>query len=169
MKTLIIIVTSLMTLTSFTTTNNFSKVNGITSSEKLAERIITALQNESASEYVGLFPTLGEFHELMNSNAAQYGPYLSHAKLDFEKEYNDVLIPAVNKSFSELLQSGREKGIVWSEIQFQRADFKVENKNGITVPGLISFSFKGSVYQLRLEKAIVFKNNWKVGQYLQLI
>jgi hypothetical protein len=170
MKTLIIILTSLsMTLTSFTTTSNFLKINGATSSEQLGESIITALQNESSSQYVNLFPSLGEFHELMNANAAAYGPHLSEAKRDFEKEYNDVLIPAVNKSFREILQSGKEKGIVWSEIKFNSADFKMKNKNGLTVPGIISFSYNGAVYQLRLEKAIVLQNNWKIGQYLQLI
>jgi hypothetical protein len=170
MKNLLIIITSIsMTLTSFTTVSNVSRVNGITSSEQLGERIVAALQSESPSEYIRLFPSLGEFHELMNSNADAYGPYLAEAKMDFDKEYNDALIPAVKKSFREILQSGREKGIVWSEIKFQSADFKLENKHGLTVPGIISFSYKGKVHQLRLEKAIVLQNNWKVGQYLQLV
>jgi hypothetical protein len=158
-----------MTLTSFRTTNSLSNENTITSAEQLGERIIIALQHESSIEYVNLFPSLEAFHHLMNLNGDVYGPYLSEAKSDFEREYKEILVPSVHKSFQEILRSGKERGIEWSEIKFNSVEFKQENKNGLTVPGIISFSYKGTVFQLRVEKAIVLQDNWQVGRYLHLL
>jgi hypothetical protein len=157
-----------MTLTSFTTINRSSGETRFTSAAQLGEKIISALNHQSVTEYTSLFPTLQEFHLLMDHNAPVYGPYLPEAKRDFEQEYRDVIIPAVAKSFEEILKTGTEKGISWSEVKFESADFDLANKTGLSVPGIVSFSYNGQVHHLRIEKAILLDNNWKVGQYLHL-
>lgn len=170
MKNLItLIAVSAMTLTSFTTINRSSEETGVTSATQLGEKIISALNHQSVSEYTNLLPALQEFHSLMDQNASVYGPYLPEAKQEFELEYRNVIIPAVIRSFEETLKSGEQKGIVWSEVKFESADFNLDSKTGLSVPGIVSFSYKGQVQQLRIEKAILFGNNWKVGQRLHLI
>jgi hypothetical protein len=164
MKTLIAALA--MTLTSFTAIDRSSDNTEVTSATQLGEKIISALNHQSTAEYTGLFPTLEEFHLLMDHNASAYGPYLPDAKQDFEQEYRKVIIPTVTKSFEEILRAGTEKGIIWSEAKFESADFDLSNKTGLSVPGIISFSYKGQVHHLRVEKAILLDHNWKVGQYL---
>ena len=169
MKTSITLITVFaMTLTAFTTNNRSSEKTGVTSAAQLGEMIISALKHQSVSEYVALIPTLQDFHSLMDHNAVVYGSYLPDAKQDFEHEYNHVILPAVTRSFEAVLKSGTEKGINWSEVKFEGADFDLAHKNGLSIPGIVSFSYKGQLHQLRIEKALLIDSNWKVGQYLHL-
>lgn len=140
------------------------------SSEEIAKQIITALQHVSSQEYVDLFPTLQEFHQMMGKNSDFYGESLSAAKQEFADTYENHLITTVKESFDRIIREGNEKGIKWNTIRFERIE-----SSGITQDQFgqaqvaIVFTANGKAYTLALKKALIMNAQWKVSQFIELI
>ena len=99
-------------LTAFkTNTMVLEKKKRITSSAQMAERVVAALKESSANEYVELFPSLSEFTDMMKERSEIYGSYLNEAQHEFAGNYENKLIPSVKRSFDELIWEGKNSGI----------------------------------------------------------
>ena len=55
--------------------------------EQMAQQVIVAFRTNSPEAYVALFPSLAEFHDLMDANANVYGETLEAAKEEFSARY----------------------------------------------------------------------------------
>src|SRR5690349_20592322 len=98
MKKVIFTLTALTLILSAFTTNNTmvtEKKKRVSTSEQMAERIVSALQHASAKEYASMFPTLEDFNDMMNESSEIYGTYLADAKRDFSINYEHKLVPTV--------------------------------------------------------------------------
>ncbi|HEY8513166.1 MAG TPA: hypothetical protein VIL31_14500 [Cyclobacteriaceae bacterium] len=141
----------------------------ISSSEELAKRVITALQHESSEEYVALFPTIKEFHQLMDDNADFYGESLSDAKEEFAALYERNLTRSVQESFDRIVRQGRNSGIVWNTIRFERIDNTGQTGHFAQASLVISFTANGKQQRLILKKILILNSQWKVSQFIELV
>ncbi len=140
------------------------------SSEEMAKQVVTALQHVSSQEYVALFPTLKEFHLMMEMNSVFYGEYLSAAKQEFSNTYQPHLITAVKESFDRIIREGTEKGIAWNTISFERIESSEIMKQQFGQAQVaIVFSTNGKAYRLILKKALIVNAKWKVSQFIELV
>jgi hypothetical protein len=140
------------------------------SSEEMAKQIITALQHVSSQEYVALFPTLQEFHQMMEMNSVFYGESLSAAKQEFANTYQNHLIPAVKESFDRIIREGNKKGIAWNTIRFERIESsKIMEEQFGQAQVVIVFTANGKAYRLSLKKALIMNAQWKISQSIELV
>jgi hypothetical protein len=135
--------------------------------EETARHIITAIQHNSPDEYVSLFPTIAEFHELMKQNDKVYGPYSEEARYEFEVDYERYLLPKVKSAFESLVAEGKQKGIDWKRAEFVKADV-VSHPSGAVTIGQVSvvFTVDSKEYILRIDNALYLNGEWKVTQFL---
>ena len=140
------------------------------SSEEMANHVITALQHVASQEYIALFPTLQEFHQVMEKNSDLYGESLSAAKEEFAYTYKSDLIHAVKESFDRVIQEGSKKGISWSTIVFERVE-SAETKEEQFGQGQVSivFSSSGTTHRLIIKKTVIMNAQWKVSQFIELV
>ena len=158
-------------LMAFTTNTMVTeKKKRVTTSEQMAERIVSALQHASAKEYASLFPSLEDFNDMMEESSEIYGTYLTDAKRDFAINYEHKLIPTVEHAFDLLIDEGRSKGIEWNNIHYIGTEQKEQPKNHFSpVPVTIIFSSKGVEHRINVERALVINGQWKVSQFIKLI
>jgi len=169
-KVIIVLTVASLSLTAFkTNTMVIEKKKRITSSEQMAERIVTALQHSSAKEYAAMFPSLSDFKEMMKESSEIYGKYLAEAQREFSIKYETQLVPTVEHSFEELIDEGRAKGIDWSTIRFVGVESEEhpEHRYG-PVPVTIVISSNGAEHRIHIERALVFHGQWKVSQFIKL-
>ena len=138
-------------------------------SQHLAEQIIEALQNSSPDDYAALFPTIAEFHAIMDKNSSMYGQYLTAAKEEFALRYESELLPKVKNSFVAFLQEGTANGIEWSQINLERVDCNPSAKDLKPMPFSIVFSANGKEYQMTINRAFIIHDVWKVSSEISLI
>ena len=140
------------------------------SSKEMAKEIVTALQHTSRQEYVALFPTLQEFHQMMEINAVFYGEHLSAAKQEFATTYERHLLIAVNESFDRIIREGNQKGIEWNTISFQRVESSqiTDDQFGQAQVAIV-FGTNGKAYKLILKKALIINSQWKLSQFIELV
>ncbi|HEY3404846.1 MAG TPA: hypothetical protein VGK59_15760 [Ohtaekwangia sp.] len=149
-----------MTMSSFT-------VKYSETSEKMAQDVVSAFQHNSPQEFVTLFPTLQEFHQLMDETSALYGDFLPEAKKEFASEYENELLPEVREAFQHILIEGKKKGIDWSAIEYIRTEVgKISSAKSASVT--VFFQANGKEHSLRIENAMTIHEQWKVSQYLDL-
>lgn len=140
------------------------------SSGEMAKQIITALQHVSPQEYVALFPTLQEFHQMMGRNSVFYGESLPAAKQEFASTYQNHLIPAVKESFDRIIREGNKKGIKWNNIRFERIESsEIMGQQFGQAQVVIVFTANGKPYTLSLKKALIMNAQWKISQFIELI
>ncbi len=139
------------------------------SSEQMARKVVTALKKSSPEAYIALFPTLEEFHQVMDENAVVYGETLQAAKEEFASSYENKILPELKESFAQIIREGKEKGIDWNAISYQRIEYSTSKGNDSATPFTIVFFSKGKEYRLRIENAFILHNEWKVGQKVKLI
>lgn len=140
------------------------------SSEEMAKQIITALQHVSPQEYVALFPSLQEFHQMMVKNSELYGESLSAAKQEFAHTYENHLINAVKESFDRIIREGNEKGIDWNTIRFERIESSEITQGHFGQAQVdIVFNANGKAHTLSLKKALLMNAHWKASQFIELI
>src|SRR5688500_6564263 len=140
------------------------------SSVEMGKQVITALQHMSSQEYVALFPTLREFHQMMDKNSHFYGESLSAAKQEFATTYERHLITAVKESFDRIVREGNKKGIEWSTIRFERIESpEIVKQQFAQAQVAIVFTANGKMYRLSLEKALIMNAQWKVSQFIKLV
>jgi hypothetical protein len=168
MKITIILITLTMTISSFTIAPRLDKEE-INSSEKLASHVVSALQNNSVSDYVQLFPSLPEFHSLMDKNASVYGRFLPEAKADFSLQYQSELVPEVNEAFREIIEEGKAKGIDWKTIELLSVDNKTPRGFLPSVPVTLRFKSNTGEFSLQLERVLVIGNEFRITQYIRFV
>jgi hypothetical protein len=168
MKTIAILITIGMTLSSFTHKPTL-QADDATSSEKLAVQIIDALKTNSSEQYAALFPSLPEFHQLMEKNAVVYGKFLREAQLEFSAQYQDNLLPEVNRSFEAIIAEGKSKGIDWSTIEFVRVENEVAKGFLPTIPVTLKFRSNGTEYTLQVERVLIIGDQYKISQYIKFV
>jgi hypothetical protein len=140
------------------------------SSKEMTEQVITALKHISSQEYIALFPTLQEFHQMMEKNSPFYGESLSAAKQEFATTYERHLITAVKASFDRIVREGNKKGIEWSTIRFERIESsEIVKQQFAQAQVAIVFTANGKAYRLGLKKALIMNEQWKVSQFIELV
>ena len=145
------------------------RTNEAHTSIRMAEQVITALQNRSAEEYVGMFPALREFHEIMEANSDVYGESLAVAKQEFAATYESRLTRDVKDAFDRVLDEGDKRGITWSTIRLDRVDAPKATGQFAHAQVSIVFTANGQKHRLILEKALILNSQWKVSQFIKLI
>lgn len=150
-----------MTMSSFTVT--YSET-----SEKMAQHVVSAFQHNSAQEFASLFPSLQEFHQLMDETPWLYGDFLLEAKKEFASEYESELLPEVRDAFQHILIEGKKKGIDWSSIEYVRTEVGNISESK-SAPVTVVFLSNGKEHRIRIENAMTIHDQWKVSQYLHLI
>jgi len=138
-------------------------------SQYLAEQIIEALRNSSPDDYAALFPTIAEFHAIMDKNSSVYGEYLTAAKEEFAARYENELLPRLKNSFVSILEQGTENGIEWSQINLERVECNPSAKDLKPMPFSIVFSANGKEYQMTINRAFIIHDVWKVSSEISLI
>jgi hypothetical protein len=163
MKTSIFLTAMAITLTSFTANVN-------TTSEQIGRKALSALKHVSHTEYASLYPTLADFHKMMDANAAIYGNSLSDAKNEFAMTYAKKIIPAMDESFDRILKEGKELGIDWASIQYLRVEQgDIPNGKFGSATFTIVFSANEKEHRIVVEKALLIEGQWKVSQFARII
>lgn len=169
-KTIIAIAALSLVLTAFKTNTMVIEKKKISSSDQLAEHVVAALKESSANEYVELFPSLSEFNDMMKESSEVYGSYLNEAQLEFAASYESKLIPAVKRSFDELIWDGKNKGIDWSSARYVGIEVTEQPKHRFSpVPVTIVISANGKEHRIKIERALVMNGQWKVSQFVTLL
>ena len=168
MKTTLIVILIHMTMSSFVSAPAL-KNDRITSSEMLASRVVAALQKNSADEFRELFPSLSEFHEMMEDNGVVYGRFLEEARTEFANEYSTRLVPEVEASFRRVIAEGKSKGIDWSSIVLTHVEPEITRGFLPTIPVTFTFTSKGHEFQLQIERVIVINEEYRITQYLKFV
>src|SRR5690606_743828 len=145
------------------------RTNETHTSKRMAEQVITALQNRSAEEYISMFPALREFHEIMEANSDAYGESLSAARQEFATTYESRLMRDAKDAFGRVLDEGDKRGITWSTIRLERVDAPKVTRQFAHAQVSIVFTANGQRHRLILEKALILNSQWKVSQFIKLI
>jgi hypothetical protein len=161
--TLITLIAVLMVMTSFDTKNNAD-----VAANRMALQVVSALHKSSSFHYRALYPPVEAFYELMEENTALYGANFEEAKAVFTNEYQAKVIPAMNKSFEEVLSQGKKSGIDWRSIKFERVECTATEQELAFAPISIVFSANSKEYKLLIDKSIYYNGQWKVSQYISL-
>jgi hypothetical protein len=168
MKTIALLTSMIMTMTSFTSSPVLPK-DAITSSEKLAEYVVAAFRANSPGQYAQLFPSLTEFHHLMERNGVVYGRFLDEAKKEFSMEYQQELLPELKDSFEKIIEEGRSRGIDWSSITLKKVEPEITKGFLPTIPVTFSFTSNGKEYRLQIERVIMIGNEYRITQYIRFV
>lgn len=170
-KVVITLTALAMFLTAFTTNTMVTeKKKKLTTSEQLAERIVSALQHSSPKEYASMFPSIEDFNYMMKESSEIYGTYLVDAQREFAINYEYKLIPTVEHAFDLLIEEGRAKGIDWSNIRYVGTEQPDQpNHRFSPVPVTIVFSSNGVEHRIYIERALVIHGQWKVSQFIKLV
>ena len=170
-KSIITLATLSLFLTAFTpNTMVTEKKKKITTSEQMAEHIVSALQHSSAKEYSTMFPSLEDFNDMMKESSEIYGTYLADAQREFANNYEHKLIPTVEHAFELLIEEGRSKGIEWNNIRYIGTEQREQPQHKFSpVPVTIVFSSNGVEHKIYIERALVINGQWKVSQFIKLV
>ena len=170
-KSIITLATLSLFLTAFTpNTMVTEKKKKITTSEQMAEHIVSALQHSSAKEYSTMFPSLEDFNDMMKESSEIYGTYLADAQREFANNYEHKLIPTVEHAFELLIEEGRSKGIEWNNIRYIGTEQREQPQHKFSpVPVTIVFSSNGVEHKIYIERALVINGQWKASQFIKLV
>lgn len=170
MRIKILLLSSAVLLTGFTQRTTNADADEILHTEQWAKDVIAAFQHYSSTEYEALFPTLDEFHKMIEKYSCLYGNFLNDAKEEFAKSYSRDLKPALRKSFESAIWDGIERGIEWHTVTFERVEPGKSNLQPFDLAPLsIVFSSNGVEYKLYFDKALVLDGRVKVSQFVKLI
>jgi hypothetical protein len=137
------------------------------SAERFASEIISSLQHASREQFGALFPTLNEFHELMERNREIYGENLEAAKQDFADEYNHRIAPAMIEAYESVQHSAAVAGIDWNNISVTRV--AVDEGGDLEERSMtIYFSEDGEIHRLNIDGAFKLNGQWKAGIKMNL-
>ena len=160
---------TILTLLSMLSTgmqNNHSLTNSL---EQIATNVVHALRTRSIEEYRAMLPTLSEFHQIMDANDKLYGGFLTEAKREFATRYELELIPSVKEAFTAVIAEGSKRGIDWQKIEFARV--KKVDLQGYEHHAQLDIVFRegGREYTIRIENAFIWRGQWKVSQFIELM
>lgn len=135
---------------------------------QLVERVLVALQHQSADSYAELFPALAEFHQAMDMNRGLYGESLTAAKLDFANVYDTELLPEVRTSFNRVLADGRELGIDWSRISLLSWELTPSPAESSALQLAMRFQHEGTTYTVVIDKVLVMHDQVHVSRAIRI-
>jgi hypothetical protein len=136
--------------------------------EQTAKQLTIALQSASAEAYAQLYPSVDEFHKLMQANASVYGPYLKEAQQEFETQFNTKLLPELKSSFNALIKEGELKGIVWSEVEFISTEVGHHAEGELSTAILtLAISHRSKVYGIVIDEALLMNGRWRVSRFIK--
>ncbi len=161
--TLLTLIATFMVMTSFDT-----KHDADVAADRMALQVVSALHKSSTFHYSALYPPVEAFYELMEENTALYGSNFEEAKAVFTNEFQKKVIPAMNKSFEDVIAQGKKSGIDWRSIKFERVECTATEQELTFSPITIVFSANTKEHKLVIDKAIYFKGQWKVSPYVTL-
>ena len=161
--TLVTLMALVMVMTSFET-----KHSADVAANRMALQVVSALHKSSAFHYSALYPPVEAFYELMEENTALYGSNFEEAKAVFTNEYQSKVIPAMNKSFDDIVSLGKKSGIDWRSIKFERVECPAAEQELSFAPITIVLSANNKEHKLVIDKAIYYNGQWKVSQFLSL-
>lgn len=161
--TLLTLIAVFMVMTSFDT-----RYDADVAANRMALQVVSALHKSSAFHYSALYPPVEAFYQLMEENTALYGRNFEEAKAVFTNDFQNKVVPAMNKSFEEVLVQGKKSGIDWRSIKFERVECNVTEKELAFAPITIVFSTNNKEHKLVIDKAIYYNGQWKVSQYISL-
>lgn len=160
---------TILTLFSMLSTGMQSNLSLTNSPEKIASNVINALRTRSIEEYIAMLPTLSEFHQIMDANDKLYGGFLIEAKREFAARYEHEVIPSANEAFTAVIAEGSKRGIDWQKVEFVRVE-KIDLQGHENHAQLdIVFREEGKEYTLRIENAFIWRGQWKVTQFVELM
>ena len=136
----------------------------ISTSYELAEAVVAAHQHESVDDYEKLIPTSKELGQLVEDNQDFYGTHLMEAKAELQLNYTANTIPEMKRTFELVIEQGKKKGIDWSKVQLESVKFGA-TENDIH----IVLNYSGNHFQLRLEKVLRIKGEWRATQFITLV
>lgn len=167
MKTFTVLSALTVTMSSFTVNpQNIARYTASDAADQLGLRVVAAFRQ--SSDFTSLFPTLSDFHAVMDLQAMVYGPFLSEAKGEFTKKYQREVVPGFNRSIQNIISQGKEAGIEWSKIELVRVEGGKVQEELSTVPVTIVFSSNKKHYRLQIEKALTFRGELKITQFISL-
>jgi hypothetical protein len=138
--------------------------------EQTAQQLVAALKSASAEKYVALYPSVDEFKKLMSANAFAYGPYLKEAQEEFATQFNSKLMPELKASFDALIKEGEAKGIVWSEVEFISTEVGQHTEGELsTAMFTLAISYKGKVYGIVIDEALLMNGQWRVSKFIKFV
>lgn len=137
--------------------------------EQTGASVINAFRHRSIKEYSALLPTLAEFHQIMDSNEKLYGGFLTEAKREFTTHYERELIPSVKEAFDAVIADGTKRGIDWKNAEFVRVNtIEIQAEEKLAQLDIV-FREKGKEYTIRVENAFIWRGEWRVTQFIELI
>ena len=161
--------TPVILMTVFTVMTSFNtKPTAEGAANRMALQVISALHKSSVFHYSTLYPPVEAFYELMNENTALYGSNFEEAKALFSNEYQMSVIPAMNKSFEDIITQGKKRGIDWRSIKLERVECSATEQEHTFAPITIVFSANTKEHKLVIDKAIYYNGQWKVSQFIFL-
>jgi hypothetical protein len=162
--------TTLMTVIAFSAAiPTFEETqNADVAANRMALQVMSALHKSSTIHYSALYPPVEAFYELMDENTALYGSNFEEAKAVFSNDFQNKVIPSMNRSFEAVLSQGKKSGIDWHTVKFERVECTATEQELSFAPVTIVFSANNKQHKLIIDKAIYFKGQWKVSQYLSL-
>jgi hypothetical protein len=161
--TLTTLVAVSMVMTSFDTVHDADLA-----ANRMALQVVSALHKSSIYHYSTLYPPVEAFYELMEENTALYGSNFEEARAVFTNDFQTKVVPAMNNAFEAVLSQGKKAGIDWRTIKFERVECNETEKELNFAPVTIVFSANNKEHKLVIDKAIYFKGQWKVSQYISL-
>lgn len=161
--TLTTLVAVSMAMTSFDT-----KYDADVAANRMALQVISALHKSSTFHYSALYPPVEAFYQLMEENTVLYGSNFEEAKAVFTNDYQTKVVPALNSSFEAVVAQGKKSGIDWRTIKFESVECDATEQELSFAPVTIVFSANNKEHKLVIDKAIYFKGQWKVSQYISL-
>lgn len=170
MKTILITLTLLnMQLTAWMEPFHKDSFKLTPAPETVAYEIIQSMQAASADDYIRLFPSRSDFHEMMDKNASFYGEHLTAAKLEFDEVYTNELLPAVKSSFQKIINEGQQRGIDWRKIRLVHVVVHEDAERTRTMPLNIIVESNSKRFTICIENAFVWNGQWKVTQFMKLV
>lgn len=166
MKTLsTVFIVSAMTLSSFTSSVELTSLEKET--QRTAQLVVKAFQQQSVTDYVQLFPSASDFLKIMDKHHHIYGDLLEEAKTDFQEQYVTELVPEVEEAFIKQLETGEQRGIKWEKIQYQQTLLTQTADGGLTLK--ITCVSEGYSFSILVKQAIHFNGKVSVSQHVVLV
>lgn len=157
---------TLLTLASFSDARPVMPVGN--HAGQLVDALLIALQRQSTDAFAELFPTLTEFHDVMELNRGFYGKSLDKAREDFARVYNDVLVPELRKSFARVLGEGKALGIDWGSIELPSWELTPSNPEATAFQLVMRIQSGGDPYTLVVEKILVIHDRVHVSSAVRI-
>lgn len=162
-----VLVTSMMSLSSFTHLPVEVETSLEAEAQKTAQHVVKAFQQQSVTMYAQLFPSVSDFLKVMDNNQHIYGDLLEEAKQDFINQYITELVPAVEESFTQQLEIGKQRGIKWEKITYQKLTLTQASDGSLMVT--IKCLSEGYSFSILVKQAMRFDGRVHVSQYVVLV